>query len=214
MRHLNSGKAGVSGRRRDAPPRTRRNDFKILFALPFFALALIAAKPPPAPALPLPRVAAPRDRRGPGQRAGRPSCRTADGGHPDAARPRPTRSSGSSSWSAALLRRADLPPRDPRLHGPGRRPQGHRRGRIRAARPQGRIHHHAVPPRDSRRRPLGFARTAPTANSSSCSSPTPLSRASTRCSAGCCRAWMRSTRSRPASRRRSPTRIVHATLGG
>ena len=38
-----------------------------------------------------------------------------------------------------LLRRRRLPPRHPRLHGPGRRPDRDRHGRLRASRPQGRI---------------------------------------------------------------------------
>ena len=38
-----------------------------------------------------------------------------------------------------LLQRPGLSPRDPRLHGPGRRSEGHRRGRLDASRPAGRV---------------------------------------------------------------------------
>ena len=39
-----------------------------------------------------------------------------------------------------LLRRGDVPPRHPRLHGPGRRSDRHRHERLRQAQPQGRVH--------------------------------------------------------------------------
>jgi peptidylprolyl isomerase len=53
---------------------------------------------------------------------------------------RPAMSSGSSELaSEGLLRRRRLPPRDPRLHGAGRRSDRHRHRRLQASRPQGRV---------------------------------------------------------------------------
>ena len=91
-----------------------------------------------------------RDRASSGPRAA--PCRA----HPDAR-------------SARLLQRPEVPPRDPRLHGAGRRSEGHRRRRLRPARPQGRIHAGAVPSRKRRRGAVREAPTARTASSSSCS---------------------------------------------
>ena len=46
---------------------------------------------------------------------------------------------------------------DPRLHGAGRRSQGHRRRRVRSSRPQGRVHRRSVPPRHVRRGARGHS---------------------------------------------------------
>ena len=43
-----------------------------------------------------------------------------------------------------LLRRRRVPPRHPRLHGAGRRPDRHRHGRQQASRPQGRVQQRAA----------------------------------------------------------------------
>ena len=112
-----------------------------------------------------------------------------------------------------LLQRPQIPSRDPRLHGAGRRSQGNGRGRFRSARPQGRVHRRAVPARDSLELRGPTARTPPTANSSSCSRLIRNSTRITPSSDASSPAWTRSMRSRPASRRLEPTKIVHAYLG-
>ena len=58
-------------------------------------------------------------------------------------RPRPCRADHRTG-ERRLLRRRDVPPRDPRLHGAGRRSDRHRHGRIEQARPQGRIQRRAA----------------------------------------------------------------------
>ena len=68
-----------------------------------------------------------------------------------------------------LLRRRRVPPRDPRLHGPGRRSDRHRHQRLQAAQPQGRIqptNRMSAARARWRARPIP---TAPTASSSSAS---------------------------------------------
>ena len=114
---------------------------KALFALPMLALALIAAKPAPV-------AAAGAEHRRAGRGRGRPAnqlfLELSNGGtvvivlRPDLAPHHVERI--QTLVRQRLLQRPDLPPRDPRLHGPGRRSQGHRRGRLEPARPQGRVH--------------------------------------------------------------------------
>ena len=118
-------------------------------------------------------IAAGRGRRQSRQQADPASCRTAARSSSSCA---PTSRRNHVERIQALVRRGFYNGLifhrvDPRLHGPGRRPQGHRRGRLGAARPQGRVHRHAVPARNGRRGARGRHRTRPTASSSSCSRP-------------------------------------------
>ena len=101
---------------------------KALFVLPFAAFALIAAKaPPPAIEPPMPSIAAPADVTA--NPANKLTFELSNGGtvviqlRPDIAPKHVERI--QTSGAPGLLQRAQLPPRDPRLHGPGRRSQGH-----------------------------------------------------------------------------------------
>ena len=124
---------------------------------------------------------------------------------------RRTMSSASRRWCAGLLQRADLPPRDPRLHGAGRRSQGNGRRRVRIC-PTSRPSSPSVPflrgtvgaaransPGQRQQPVLHHVRAAPGTR-----------RQLHRRRPSRCRAWTRSTRSRRASRRQSPTKIVRA----
>ena len=92
-----------------------------------------------------------------------------------------------------LLRQRHLPPRDPGLHGPGRRSDRDRHQRLGPAQPQGRIQPRAARPRHL----LDGAHvdpTAPTASSSSASTTPASSTANIPCGARSRAAWSMSTR--------------------
>ncbi len=120
-----------------------------------------------------PAGAAARSRRSTRRTSWCSTCRTA-GGSPSSFGPTspPTMSSGSRRWPAGLLQRPHLPPGDRRLHGPGRRSEGRRHRRLRAARPR---RPSSTACRTCAERVVDGARpttrTAPTASSSSCSAP-------------------------------------------
>ena len=106
---------------------------KALFALPFAAFALIAAKRRAARRAPhAEHRRAGGCRRQSGQQADARAFERRHGGDPASARPcAQARRAHPDFGAPGLLQRPQLPPRDPRLHGPGRRSQGHGRGRIR-----------------------------------------------------------------------------------
>ena len=98
-----------------------------------------------------------------------------------------------------LLRRRDLPPCDPRLHGPGRRPDRHRDGRAGLYHP-GRVQPAEAPrqPRRSVHGPTPDSRTAATDSGTSPSSRRRTWTTLTRCSERWWREWRWSTTSLPA----------------
>jgi hypothetical protein len=104
---------------------------KALFALPFSGVRADRGASRPRRAPPPEHRRPGRGRRRSGQPLDARAVERRHGRHPAAPRPRAaTMSSASRRWSAAASTTASLPPRDPRLHGPGRRSQGHRRGRL------------------------------------------------------------------------------------
>ena len=114
---------------------------KALFALPFLSLALIAAAPAAPPVAPKPSIDAPAEIAA--DPANRLNLELSSGGtvviqlRPDAA-PNHVRRI-QTPGRPGLLQRHRLPPRHPRLHGPGRRPERERRGRLQASRPCRRV---------------------------------------------------------------------------
>ncbi|CAA9511756.1 MAG: Peptidyl-prolyl cis-trans isomerase, partial [uncultured Sphingomonadaceae bacterium] len=68
--------------------------------------------------------------------------------HPPAAGPRArSRPAADGAGDRGILRRGGVPPRDRRLHGAGRRPDGHGDERVVQAEPQGRVLRRAPRPR-------------------------------------------------------------------